>query len=316
MLEVCAAQQQRITYIGQFAAGENAHMALLHQMGQHQALPVPVQHIQRALRCALHAAALGQRFNAQMHFGIVAQRLKVPDAQNRRGNRLFVNDASLVKGHPHPEPFQDPLPEHFQLHLSHQMHMDLTQRFLPQHAQHRILFLQQAQFGKQGNGAAAIGQAQPVVEHRLQHRRIRGQLRSQAVARPGLAQPGDSADCPRLRLIHCPEFCAGIDADLIDLFLPRTRAPVQQILDPQAAARNLQISQTIVLFVPSDFKHFRSKRLAPLGQRRILRKHLQETIHPVQQQRSAETAGRYRATAHSSRNVQRRQHSPLQIPLQ
>ena len=59
-------------------------------MGQHEALPVFVQLFLPAVGGKLHPAAPGQRFELQMHLGIVAQRLIMAYALDGLGNGFLI----------------------------------------------------------------------------------------------------------------------------------------------------------------------------------------------------------------------------------
>ena len=78
-----------------------------------------------------------------MHLGIMPQRLKMADANHRRGDGFLINNAAFIKGCLHTEPFGNPTGQHFQLHLTHELNMNFAQRFVPHYPQQGILFFQQ-----------------------------------------------------------------------------------------------------------------------------------------------------------------------------
>ena len=104
MLKVRFAGEQSDLYIGQRCTDQNAKVLLFFQMGQHQPLPVFVQHLFPAVGGKLHPAAPGQRFQQQMHLGIVAQRLVVSYALHGLGDGLLIQNAARAKGYFQPEP--------------------------------------------------------------------------------------------------------------------------------------------------------------------------------------------------------------------
>ena len=59
-------------------------------MGQHQPLPVLVQHFFPAVGGKLHPAAPGQGFQLEMHLGIVAQGLVVAHALDGLGDGFLI----------------------------------------------------------------------------------------------------------------------------------------------------------------------------------------------------------------------------------
>ena len=72
-------------------------MGLFRQMRQDQPLPVQRQRVRRTHGIELQAGARLRRLHQQMHLGIVPQRLIMPHALDRRGDRLKINDVPRVK---------------------------------------------------------------------------------------------------------------------------------------------------------------------------------------------------------------------------
>ena len=107
VLDVRAAGQQCDLHIRQRCAGEHAAVALLGQMREDQALPVPVEHVLAAGGVKRQARAALGRLEQQVHLGIVAQRLKMAHALDRRRDRLLIEDAAGIDLHVHVEPFAD-----------------------------------------------------------------------------------------------------------------------------------------------------------------------------------------------------------------
>ena len=145
MLEVCFAGEQSDLYIGQRCAGQHAKVLLFFQMGQHQTLPVFIQHLFPAVGGKLHPAAPGQRLQQQMHLGIVAQRLVVAYAFHGLGDGLLIQNAARTKGYFQPEPLRQQAAQHFQLYLAHQLHMNFAQCLVPHHMELGFFLLQQVQ---------------------------------------------------------------------------------------------------------------------------------------------------------------------------
>ena len=94
-------------------------------MAQNQPLILDVQHIGGANGIEDQTAALGQRLQQQMALGIVAQRLKVAHALHRIFDGFLIEDPAVIQGNIQIEPLSDQAAEHFQLHLAHDLHMDL-----------------------------------------------------------------------------------------------------------------------------------------------------------------------------------------------
>ena len=75
----------------------------------------------------------------QVYLGIVTQRLKVPHALNRLGNRLFIENAARRKADRKAKAVGKQTLDHLQLHRSHKLQMDLLQMGIPIHAEHGVL---------------------------------------------------------------------------------------------------------------------------------------------------------------------------------
>ena len=90
VLQVGLACRQGDFYVGQRCTGQYTGMGALRQVGQDQPLPVFRQSVRLAVCRQLHAAAPGTRFQQQMYFGVMAQRLIMADALHRRGDGFFI----------------------------------------------------------------------------------------------------------------------------------------------------------------------------------------------------------------------------------
>ena len=98
VLKVGPPRHQGDAHIGDGGAGEHPQVGLLRQMGEHQPLPVPVQHVLGAGGGQLQAAPPGEGLQQQVNFGIVAQGLVVAHALHRGGDGLPVDDAAGAEG--------------------------------------------------------------------------------------------------------------------------------------------------------------------------------------------------------------------------
>ena len=226
-----------------------------------------------------------------MHLGIVAQRLKVADADGWRCDRLLINDAALVKRYLHAKAFCNQAGQDLKLHLAHELHMDLAQPLVPHHAQQGFFLLQLAQVLQHGVGIAALRQDDPVIQHRLEHCRHSARCLAQPHTGARMRQAGHRADHTALRALHCLKFFAGVNADLIDLFLPATvRFPGHLRAHRQAAARDLEIGQAVALRIPRDLEHLRAERIAVLRRTGIAVDPVQQFAHTVQLEGRSEIA--------------------------
>ena len=90
VLEVGPACDEGDFHIRQRGPDEDAEVLLFFQMGQHQTLPVFVQHLFAAVSGKLHPAAGGQGFQLEVHFRVVAERLVVAHALHGLGDGFLI----------------------------------------------------------------------------------------------------------------------------------------------------------------------------------------------------------------------------------
>ena len=270
-------------------------MGLLLQMGQDEPLPVAVEVRPRGRRRRTAARSPLPRLEQQVHLGVVAERLVVPDPLHRRGDRLPVEDAALPEADLHPEPFPDEAAQHLELHLAHELHMELLERLVPHDVQLRVLLLKPAETGERGVRVHSPRQFHPVAEHRTQRRELGIRLRAEALPGTGAGKPRGGAHHAGERLLHRPELRPRIDAQLVDLLLPRLPLPASgnRRLDPEAAAGDLQVGEPDALLVPADLVDLRAERLPARGLAGIAREPREERVHPLEPERRAEKAGEH-----------------------
>ena len=107
-----------------------------------------------------------------MHLGIVAQRLVMAYALHGLGDGLLVQDAAGAKLYRQAKPLCQQAPQHFQLHLAHQLDMDLAQGLVPHHMELGFFLLQTVELAQGPVDIGALRQQHLVAQHRLQHRHI------------------------------------------------------------------------------------------------------------------------------------------------
>ncbi len=210
MLEVRAPREERDFHVGQRTARQHARMRALGKMGENETLPVEVQLVRRTGGGELNAAPAWGGLEQQMHLGVVAQRLKVPHALDGAGNGLPVNDAALAERDREVEAVgYEPL-QNFQLHLAHQLGVQLAGGFLPHDAEHRVLVLQLAQLRENGVRVRAVGQEDAVGQNALQHRLFAVRLRPEPLSGIGVRKARDRHDLARARRVERTELRAGV----------------------------------------------------------------------------------------------------------
>ena len=151
---------------------QHAKVLFFFQMGQHKALPVFVQHFFPAVGGKLHSAAARQRFQLDMHFCVVAQRLIMTYTLHRLRDGLFIKDAAGAELHVQAKALCQQAAQYFQLDLAHELDMDLAQRFVPYHMELGFLFLQPMQLAQRSMHVCVLRQQHLIAEHRFQHRQV------------------------------------------------------------------------------------------------------------------------------------------------
>ena len=101
-------------------------MFFLLQVGEDQSLPVFIQHILAAGGVKDKPASRFSRLQQQMHLRIMAQRFKMSDALHWFFNGFLVYNVSGSEFHRHLEALLDQIFQDFNLHLSHDLGVDLS----------------------------------------------------------------------------------------------------------------------------------------------------------------------------------------------
>ena len=141
MLRMGAPCQEGDLHIRKRRTSQHADMFLLLQMCKDQTLPVPCKHIFTACGKKLAAASRLSRLDQKMDFRIMTKRLKMSHSFHRFCNGFFVDNASCTEFHCYMKTVPDQFLEDLDLHLSHQLCMDLAKLAVPQNMKFRFLFL-------------------------------------------------------------------------------------------------------------------------------------------------------------------------------
>ena len=120
-------------------------MLLFRQMRENETLPVEIEFVRRTRAFQLQPAAALQRHEQEMHLGVMAQRLIMPDALHGRGDRFPVENAALAERDFQSEPAAAEPFENFQLYLAHKLHADLPGIVVIYDVQERVLLFKNAQ---------------------------------------------------------------------------------------------------------------------------------------------------------------------------
>ena len=256
VLQVGFPHQKGDFHVRNGCAGEDAPVGFLPQMGQNQLLEIAVQHVRGAYRVENQPGTPGKGLQQQMHLGIVAQGLKMPHALHGIRNGLLIKNPRILQGYIQAEPLFHQGPEDFQLHLAHDLHMNLVS--LPQEMQLRFLLFQLAELWQYHRRVGTGGQSHPVSHHRLQQVGLSRRFRPQGLSRPGLGQTGHRRQRARGYFLRGGEFFPGVQPQLNDFLLHRLSLGIEVAQlgsGLQAAAGDLQPGQSISLDVPGNFVH-------------------------------------------------------------
>ena len=285
VLEVRAAREECHFYVGQRAARQHAGMRALGKVRENETLPVEVQLVRRTGGGKLNTAPARGGLEQQMHLGVVAQRLEVPDALDGVGNGLLVNDAALAERDGETEAVGYETLQNFQLHLAHQLGVQLAGRFLPHDAEHRVLVLQLAQLREDGVRVCAVGQEDAVGQNALQHRLFAVRLRPEPLPWIGVRKARDRHNLARACRVERTELRAGVKPELVGLAAGKLH------FCPQCPAGDLQVREPCALRVAGDLKDARAEVRAARRLAREAREQLQKLRHALIFERGAEAAG-------------------------
>ena len=95
-------------------------------MGEHQPLPVAVEHIFAAVRLKYEPASRLSRFKQKVHLGVMAERFKMSHALHRTCNGLLVYNPSGAKCDLHTVALTDQFAQNLDLNFPHHLHLDLS----------------------------------------------------------------------------------------------------------------------------------------------------------------------------------------------
>ena len=259
-----AAARERNAHIGDGRARQHAQVVALHSVGECQTLPVKIELVGRGHGAKLHARTRWQRLQAQMHLGIVAQRLKVAHALDRPRNSLLIENAAGLKRNRKAKAIgQHPLHD-LELHGAHQLQMDLLKMRIPAYAEHGIFVRQLTQRFKHRMNVVFARQHR-IGEDRSDDGRIARGLRAQGVPWANVRKTRHGANTASSNFLGKLILLAVIDAYLIDLLFPRlgTGMPADHLFCAQRAAGHFNPSQALATIPAADTIDARGKLREP-----------------------------------------------------
>ena len=162
--------------------------------------------------------------------------------------------------------------------------MDLAQRLVPDDVELRLFLFQTVEPAQRGMDVRALGQADPVAQHRFQHREVAVPLGAESGAGAGLGQAGDGADLSRPDGLCQRILCTGVEPQLVGLFGPRlsVRFAGELGLDLQLPARDPQPRQPLAPLILRNLEHPGTKGFQRRGGAGVFVKPLQQLIHALQ----------------------------------
>ena len=221
MLQMCTSTGKCDLHISKHRSRQNAPMLSFQHMRQDQSLPVLVQHILTADRIDRDSTSRFSRFQYQMHFRIMTQRLKMPYSFNCIFNRFFINNIPASKRNIHVKAFFYKALQNLRLHFAHQLNLDLSCLFIPDYTEHRIFFLQLPEILQHPVYITSFRQLHPIIQNRLQYRCRRTLLHPKPLSRISPGKSCHSTDTAFFCFLHHLVLVPGINPDLVNFLLHR-----------------------------------------------------------------------------------------------
>ena len=237
-------------------------MLFFFQMGEDQALPVPIQLVFTCRCKKLQSASSLPRFQKKMHFRIMTQWFKMAYAFHRCGNGFFIYNISGSEFHSYMKTFPDEMFQNLYLYLTHEHGMDFSQLLIPHNMKLWFFLFQLFQAFQHLVGIVALRKDDLIVQHRLQNRHDRLPLNTQALSRIGFGKACYRTDGSCLRFFEHLKLRTGINADLIHFFLPDLF--VRNSFSPcigkgffyfQASTCDLHVSEAVALVIPGNLEN-------------------------------------------------------------
>ena len=296
------AARERNAHIGDGRAGQHAQVIALHSVGERQTLPVKIELVGRGHGAKLHARTRWQRFQTQMHLGIVAQRLKVAHALDRLRNSLLIENAARLKRNRKAKAIgQHPLHD-LELHGAHQLQVNLLQMSIPAYAEHGI-FVRQLSQCFEHRMDIVFAWKHRIGEDWRDDRRIAHGLRAQGIPRANVRKTRHGANTASSNFLGKLILLAVIDAYLIDLLLPclGTGTPGDHLLGMQRAAGHLNPCQALAAIPAADAIDARGKLREPRLFTHQRAYTIQQLVHALVLERRAGKAGKELALGNHAR---------------
>ena len=293
MFRMCPAADEANACIGQFRPAQDARKDFMAQGIQNQILPIAVQDILGTTRLQLDPASRRQRFQNQVHLGIVPQGFKVADAFHPACDGFLINQMPLFRTGPKAEAFQKQSPEHLPLHSAGKAHTDPVPAGLRREL--RQLFAELLQLLQQDHRILSAFKAKEISPDRFGILLPDFSLFTEKTACSGSAESEKAAHLACLYAFDRFIAHAGIDSDSGDFLLFQSSSGtsiLHRVPDGKPATGNFHLGQTRSPCIPADLIAQRGKACRPLGSPRPAVQPVQELLHARLLQARAEEAGK------------------------
>ena len=185
---------------------------------------------------------------------------------HRCRNGLFIYNISRSKIHSHMEPLPDQPFQDLDLHVSHEHGVDFSQLLVPHNMKLRIFLFQFSQLLQHLVHIAAFRQNNLIVQYRLQYWHIGVLCHAKSLSRKSMGKACHCAHGSRGHFFHQFKSGAGVNPDLVSLFLPYflscchiSLAGNKKFFYFQCPACNLHIGKTVSLIVSGNLEYFCAK---------------------------------------------------------
>ena len=147
-------------------------MFFFFQMGKNQSLPVTCEYILTAGGKKLTTTARFTRLYQQVDFCIMTEWFKMSHTFHRLSNCFLIYNAACSKFYCHTKSVPDHFFQNFNLHLSHQLCMNLSELCIPQDMKLRLFFLQLTKLLKHLMRITIVRKNNLIIQNRFQNREL------------------------------------------------------------------------------------------------------------------------------------------------
>ena len=167
MFGMSASGQYAYARICKGCSRKHAPVLFFFKMRKYQPLPVLIQYILTAHAAKAKTAAALCRFQKQMHFRIMPERLKMSYSFNRVCDGLFIYHPAFTEFYLHGKPVMHVALKHLKLHFTHDLCAYLVMLFIKADDKLWIFFLDDAKILKKCRTVSPVHSLYAVSQYRL-----------------------------------------------------------------------------------------------------------------------------------------------------